>query len=159
MAELYGRVGGVSKGWGGSMHMFDSAHRLLGGDEIVMCTMGDGTTNIGAFHESLNIADLWNLSIVYVIVKNRFGMGTTVEKSSAEPELYKRGAAYRIKSARVDGLEVVCKRLRAAPWSNRRNAARPRRSSSSRAPTRSPRDCSPSSVSSACVAPPSPRRS
>ena len=130
MAELYGRVDGVSKGWGGSMHMFDLEHRLLGGygivggqvplatgaalaidyrsgDEIVMCTMGDGTTNIGAFHESLNIAGLWNLPIVYVIVNNRLGMGTTVEKSSAEPELYKRGAAYRIESARVDGLDPV----------------------------------------------------
>lgn len=130
MAELYGRVDGVSKGWGGSMHMFDAAHRLLGGygivggqvplatgaalaidyrddNDVVMCTMGDGTTNIGAFHESLNIAGLWNLPIVYVIINNQLGMGTTVEKSSAEPELYKRGAAYRIESARVDGLDPV----------------------------------------------------
>ena len=130
MAELYGRVDGVSKGWGGSMHMFDTAHRMLGGygivggqiplatgaalaidyrsgEEIVMCTMGDGTTNIGAFHESLNIASLWNLPIVYVIINNRLGMGTSVEKSSAEPELYKRGAAYQIESARVDGLDPV----------------------------------------------------
>jgi len=130
MAELYGRVDGVSKGWGGSMHMFDTAHRMLGGygivggqlplatgaalaidyrsgDEIVMCTMGDGTTNIGAFHESLNIAALWNLPIVYVIINNRLGMGTSVERSSAEPELYKRGAAYRMESARVDGLDPV----------------------------------------------------
>jgi pyruvate dehydrogenase E1 component alpha subunit len=130
MAELYGRVDGVSKGWGGSMHMFDLTHRLLGGygivggqvplatgaalaidyrdgPEVVMCTMGDGTTNIGAFHESLNIAGLWNLPIVYVIINNRLGMGTTVEKSSAEPELYRRGAAYRIESARVDGLDPV----------------------------------------------------
>jgi pyruvate dehydrogenase E1 component alpha subunit len=130
MAELYGRVDGVSKGWGGSMHMFDVTHRLLGGygivggqvplatgaalaidyrndHDVVMCTMGDGTTNIGAFHESLNIAGLWNLPIVYVIINNRLGMGTTVEKSSAEPDLYKRGAAYRIESARVDGLDPV----------------------------------------------------
>lgn len=130
MAELYGRVDGVSKGWGGSMHMFDTAHRMLGGygivggqiplatgaalaidyrsgEEIVMCTMGDGTTNIGAFHESLNIASLWHLPIVYVIINNRLGMGTSVEKSSAEPELYKRGAAYQIESARVDGLDPV----------------------------------------------------
>jgi pyruvate dehydrogenase E1 component alpha subunit len=130
MAELYGRVDGVSKGWGGSMHMFDLTHRLLGGygivggqvplatgaalaidyrdgEEVVMCTLGDGTTNIGAFHESLNIAGLWDLPIVYVIINNRLGMGTTVEKSSAEPELYKRGAAYRIESARVDGLDPI----------------------------------------------------
>jgi pyruvate dehydrogenase E1 component alpha subunit len=130
MAELYGRVDGVSKGWGGSMHMFDITHRLLGGygivggqiplatgaalaidyrdgDEVVMCTMGDGTTNVGAFHESLNIAALWNLPVVFVIINNRLGMGTTVEKSSAEPELYKRGSAYRIESERVDGLDPV----------------------------------------------------
>src|SRR5487761_2129773 len=130
MAELYGRVDGVSKGWGGSMHMFDMSHRLLGGygivggqlplatgaalaiqyrglDEVVMCTMGDGTANIGAFHESLNIAALWNLPVVYVIINNRLGMGTTVERSSAEPELYKRGASYRIESDRVDGLDPL----------------------------------------------------
>jgi pyruvate dehydrogenase E1 component alpha subunit len=133
MAELYGRVDGVSKGWGGSMHMFDITHRLLGGygivggqiplatgaalaidyrdgDEIVMCTLGDGTTAIGAFHESLNIAGLWNLPIVYVIINNGLGMGTTVARSSAEPELYKRGAAYRIESARVDGFDPVAVR-------------------------------------------------
>ncbi len=130
MAELYGRTDGVSKGWGGSMHMFDTAHRLLGGygivggqvpvatgaalaieyrggREIVMCTMGDGTTNIGAFHESLNLAALWHLPIVYVIINNRLGMGTTVEASSAEPELFRRGAAYRMAAARVDGLDPV----------------------------------------------------
>ena len=128
MAELYGRVDGVSKGWGGSMHMFDVTHRLLGGygivggqlpiatgaalalqyqgrSEIVMCTMGDGTTATGAFHESLNLAGLWNLPIVYVIINNGLGMGTDVEHSSAEPDLYKRGAAYRIESARVNGLD------------------------------------------------------
>ncbi|TXN31871.1 pyruvate dehydrogenase (acetyl-transferring) E1 component subunit alpha [Lacisediminihabitans profunda] len=130
MAELYGRVDGVSKGWGGSMHMFDIDKRMLGGygivggqiplatgvalaidyrggHEVVLCTMGDGTTNIGAFHESLNIAALWNLPIVYVIINNGLGMGTTVEKSSAEPELYKRGSAYRMASERVDGLDPV----------------------------------------------------
>lgn len=130
MAELYGRVDGVSKGWGGSMHMFDIDKRMLGGygivggqiplatgvalaidyrggDDVVLCTMGDGTTNIGAFHESLNIAALWNLPIVYVIINNKLGMGTPVEKSSAEPELYKRGSAYRMASERVDGLDPV----------------------------------------------------
>jgi pyruvate dehydrogenase E1 component subunit alpha len=126
MAELYGRVDGVSRGWGGSMHMFDVTHRLLGGygivggqlplatgaalaidyrgaDDVVMCTLGDGTAAIGAFHESLNIAALWRLPVVFVIINNRLGMGTTVEHSSAEPELYRRGAAYRMESARVDG--------------------------------------------------------
>jgi pyruvate dehydrogenase E1 component alpha subunit len=133
MAELYGRVDGVSKGWGGSMHMFDITHRLLGGygivggqlplatgaalaidykgaNDVVMCTLGDGTTAIGAFHESLNIAALWHLPIVFVVINNRLGMGTTVEHSSAEPELYRRGAAYRMDAARVDGSDpaAVC---------------------------------------------------
>ena len=128
MAELYGRVDGVSKGWGGSMHMFDVTHRLLGGygivggqlpiatgaalalqyqgrTEIVMCTLGDGTVAAGSFHESMNLAGLWNLPIVYVIINNGLGMGTDVAHSSAEPDLYKRGAAYRIESARVNGLD------------------------------------------------------
>jgi pyruvate dehydrogenase E1 component alpha subunit len=130
MAELFGRIDGVSKGWGGSMHMFDITSRLLGGygivggqlplatgaalaidyrggDEVVLCTMGDGTTNIGAFHESLNIAALWNLPVVFVIVNNKLGMGTTVDKASAEPELYKRASAYKMDSERVDGLDAV----------------------------------------------------
>ena len=68
-----------------------------------MCLMGDGTTNIGAFHESLNLAAIWNLPAVYVVNNNGLGMGTTVEQSSAEPELYKRAAAYRMSSARIDG--------------------------------------------------------
>jgi len=148
MAELYGRVDGVSKGWGGSMHMFDITHRLLGGygivggqlplatgaalaidyrggDEVVMCTLGDGTTAIGAFHESLNIAALWNLPIVFVIINNGLGMGTTVAKSSAEPDLYKRGAAYRMESARVDGFDPVAVRDAAAKAVAAARAGRP----------------------------------
>ncbi|BAJ73183.1 pyruvate/2-oxoglutarate dehydrogenase complex, dehydrogenase (E1) component, eukaryotic type, alpha subunit [Microbacterium testaceum StLB037] len=128
MAELYGRTDGVSKGWGGSMHMFDLDARFMGGygivggqvplatgtalaihyrgeDDVVMCLMGDGTTNIGAFHESLNIAALWNLPIVYVVNNNGLGMGTTVEQSSAEPELHRRASSYRMPSARVDGFD------------------------------------------------------
>jgi pyruvate dehydrogenase E1 component alpha subunit len=130
MAELYGRSGGVSRGWGGSMHMFDVASRFMGGygivggqvplatgtalaidyrggTEAVVCLMGDGTTNIGAFHESLNIAALWNLPVVYVVNNNGLGMGTTVEQSSAEPDLYKRAKSYRMASARVDGNDPV----------------------------------------------------
>jgi pyruvate dehydrogenase E1 component alpha subunit len=70
-----------------------------------MCTLGDGTTAIGAFHESLNIAALWHLPVVFVIINNGLGMGTTVSHSSAEPDLWKRGAAYRMESARVDGFD------------------------------------------------------
>jgi pyruvate dehydrogenase E1 component alpha subunit len=137
MAELYGRVDGVSRGWGGSMHMFDLTHRLLGGygivggqlplatgaalaidyrgsDEVVMCTLGDGTTAIGAFHESLNLAALWHLPVVFVVINNGLGMGTTVAHSSAEPELYKRGAAYQMAAARVDGFNPDAVRAAAA---------------------------------------------
>lgn len=133
MAELYGRSDGVSKGWGGSMHLFDAQARLLGGygivggqlplatgaalaiayrggPEVVMCHLGDGTTNIGAFHESLNLAALWRLPIVFAVVNNQLGMGTTVEMSSAEPELHKRASAYRMYGERVDGNDVVAVR-------------------------------------------------
>ncbi len=148
MAELYGRADGVSKGWGGSMHMFDITHRLLGGygivggqlplatgaalaidyrggDEVVMCTLGDGTTAIGAFHESLNIAALWKLPVVYVIINNGLGMGTTVANSSAEPDLYKRAAAYRMESARVDGFDPLAVHEAAATAVAAARAGRP----------------------------------
>jgi pyruvate dehydrogenase E1 component alpha subunit len=134
MAELFGRTTGVSKGWGGSMHLFDVEARLLGGygivggqippatgaalaiayrgpggpeTEAVVCQLGDATTNIGAWHESLNLAAIWKLPIVYVVINNRLGMGTPVEKASGEPDLYKRGCAYRIPGVRVDGNDVV----------------------------------------------------
>jgi pyruvate dehydrogenase E1 component alpha subunit len=133
MAELFGRATGVSRGRGGSMHLFDANARLLGGyaivggqiplatgaahairyrggDEIVMCQLGDGTVNIGAFHECLNMAQLWTLPIVYVVVNNLTGMGTKVEAASAEPELYRRACAYRMASERVDGNDVVAVR-------------------------------------------------
>ncbi|MGQ4615750.1 pyruvate dehydrogenase (acetyl-transferring) E1 component subunit alpha [Nocardia sp. R7R-8] len=133
MAELYGRATGTSKGWGGSMHMYDTATRMLGGyaivggqvplavgaalaidyrggDDVVVCQMGEGTTNIGAFHESLNIAALWNLPVVFLVINNQTGMGTTVERSSAEPDLWKRAAAYRMRGERVDGTDVLAVR-------------------------------------------------
>src|SRR4051812_37296562 len=98
MAELFGKATGVSRGWGGAMHLFDAKARLLGGDaivggqippptgagfairyedrdEVVVCQMGDGTTNIGAFHESLNLAALWDLPVIFLIVNNLLGMG------------------------------------------------------------------------------------
>lgn len=137
MAELFGRVDGISKGWGGSMHLFDTSVNFLGGYGIVggqippatgaalalsyrsdrspespavMCLLGDGATNIGAFHESLNLASIWHLPIVYVIVNNGLGMGTAVEAASAEPDLYKRGCGYRIPGVRVDGCDVLAVR-------------------------------------------------
>ncbi|GAB3125488.1 pyruvate dehydrogenase (acetyl-transferring) E1 component subunit alpha [Glaciibacter psychrotolerans] len=137
MAELFGKSTGVSGGRGGSMHLFSTKLRMLGGyaivgaqmppatgaalalslrqkpgpdAEVVMCLLGDGTTNIGAFHESLNLAGIWDLPIVYVIINNRLGMGTTVEMAAAEPELYTRGCSYRIPGVRVDGDDVVAVR-------------------------------------------------
>src|SRR5947199_3275710 len=103
MAELFGKETGVSRGRGGSMHLFDVEARFMGGyaivggqlplatgaglaiahkglDEVVVCQMGDATTNIGAWHESLNIAQLWKLPVIILIVNNQFGMGTSVEK-------------------------------------------------------------------------------
>ncbi len=141
MAELFGKATGTSGGWGGSMHLFDADLRLLGGygivggqiplatgaalaisyraepgerAEAVMCLIGDGATNIGAFHESLNLAAIWHLPIVYVIVNNGLGMGTPVSASSAEPELYRRGCAYRMPGTRVDGNDVLAVRDAAA---------------------------------------------
>jgi pyruvate dehydrogenase E1 component alpha subunit len=137
MAELFGRTDGLSGGRGGSMHLFDKENRLLGGYGIVggqiplatgaafalaykgtrepdapavMCLLGDATTNIGAFHESLNLAALWHLPVVYVIVNNQLGMGTPVEASAAEPDLWKRGRAYRMPGQRVDGNDVLAVR-------------------------------------------------
>ena len=137
MAELFGRTTGVSHGWGGSMHLYDVEKRLLGGyaivggqippatgaalaiayrgpggpdTEAVVCQLGDATTNIGAWHESLNLAAIWKLPIVFLIVNNHLGMGTSVERASGEPDLYKRGSAFRMPGVRVDGNDVVAVR-------------------------------------------------
>jgi pyruvate dehydrogenase E1 component alpha subunit len=133
MAELFGKETGVSKGRGGSMHLFDAATHFMGGyaivggqlplatgaayalkhqgrDGIVVCQLGDATTNIGAWHESLNLAGLWKLPVIYFIVNNGYGMGTTVEEGAAEPDLYKRGCAYRMHGERVDGRDVLAVR-------------------------------------------------
>lgn len=126
MAELFGKSTGVSKGRGGSMHLFDVNLHFLGGygivggqlplatgaalalkykgvEGIVVAQMGDATTNIGAFHESLNLARIWNLPVMYLVINNGYGMGTKVESAAAEPELYKRAAGYNIVGERVDG--------------------------------------------------------
>jgi pyruvate dehydrogenase E1 component alpha subunit len=133
MAELFGKQDGCSKGRGGSMHLFDAQKGFMGGygivggqlplatgaalaisyrgeDKVVVAQMGDGATAIGAFHESLNIAKLWNLPVVYLVINNLFGMGTPVEKSSAVPELFRRARAYDMYSERVDGNDVLAVR-------------------------------------------------
>jgi pyruvate dehydrogenase E1 component alpha subunit len=144
MAELFGKETGTSRGRGGSMHIFDTKARLLGGyaivggqlplavgvglaidyrgsDEVVMVQMGDATTNIGAFHESLNLAQLWRLPVIFAVVNNQYGMGTPPERAAAEPELYRRGSAYRMASERVDGNDVLAVR-EAARRARRRRA-------------------------------------
>jgi pyruvate dehydrogenase E1 component alpha subunit len=133
MAELFGREGGVSHGRGGSMHLFDWEKRLMGGyaivggqlplatgaglaivrkheQDAVVCQMGDATTNIGAFHESLNLAALWKLPVVYAIVNNGFGMGTSVEAGSSVADLSKKACAYGIPGEEVDGNDVIAVR-------------------------------------------------
>jgi pyruvate dehydrogenase E1 component alpha subunit len=132
MAELFGRVDGCAHGRGGSMHLLDVGRNFLGGwgivggqlpiatgvalalareekPQAVLCELGDGATNIGAWHESLNLAGVWRLPIVYLVTNNVYGMGTSVERASAEPELYKRACAFRMRGERVDGddLEAV----------------------------------------------------
>jgi pyruvate dehydrogenase E1 component alpha subunit len=115
------------------MHLFDAATHFMGGygivggqiplatgaayalkyqarPGVVVCQLGDGTTNIGAWHESLNLAKIYQLPIIYCIVNNGYGMGTTVDEAAAEPELYKRGCAFRMHGERVDGRDVLAVR-------------------------------------------------
>ena len=133
MAELFGKETGCSHGRGGSMHLFDLARRFMGGyaivggelplatgaafavayrgsHEVVACQMGDGTTNTGAFHESLNLARIYALPIIYFIVNNLYGMGLRVEQGSAVSELYRKACAYDMLSERVDGNDVLAVR-------------------------------------------------
>jgi pyruvate dehydrogenase E1 component alpha subunit len=131
MAELFGKAAGCSKGKGGSMHLFNAAEHMLGGHgivgghvplatgvgwkaaynktgEVVVCYMGEAALNQGVFHESLNMASLWNLPVIYIVENNLYGMGTAVHRASAEKELYKRTAgAYRIRGVQVDGMDVL----------------------------------------------------
>ncbi len=133
MAELFGKETGTSHGRGGSMHLFSQEHRFYGGyaivgqalpiacgsaysinyqgtDEVVMSIFGDGATNIGAFHESLNVAKLWHLPIVFVCVNNLYGMGTAVNRASAVTEIWKKACAYDMTGERVDGMDVLAVR-------------------------------------------------
>ena len=133
MAELFGKETGVARGYGGSMHLLDVERHFLGGWGIVgghlpiavgaalaldyqeasgavLCQFGDGATNTGAFHEALNLAAIWDLPIVFQVINNLYGMGTSVEQASAEPELHKRACAYRMHGERVDGNDVLAVR-------------------------------------------------
>src|SRR6478672_8044182 len=137
MAELTGRKGGLSKGKGGSMHMFSNEHRFYGGNGIVgaqvslgtglafaakykgeksvsLTYFGDGAANQGQVYESFNMAKLWNLPVVYIIENNRYAMGTSVERASAQTDLSQRGIGFGIQGEQVDGMDVRMVREAAA---------------------------------------------
>jgi pyruvate dehydrogenase E1 component alpha subunit len=130
MAELFGRRDGLSKGKGGSMHLFDKTTNFLGGhaivgshlplaagvgfaikyqggDQVCVCYFGDGAVPQGEFHEALNLSSLWNLPVIYVCENNRYAMGTSLERALAQTEIYKFGEAYKIPSEPVDGMDVL----------------------------------------------------
>ncbi len=129
MAELFGRVDGCAGGRGGSMHPADTTVGYLGGwgivggqlplavgaaftlaqegrRQAVLCELGEGAVNIGAWHEALNLAAIWKLPVVFLVMNNQYGMGSPVSEMSAEPEIHKRAAAYRMRGERVDGQDL-----------------------------------------------------
>ena len=130
MAELLGKTTGCSKGRGGSMHMLDVEKNFWGGhaivgahlpiaaglalgdlyqenDSVTICMFGDGATNIGYFHEALNLSKVWNLPVLWVCENNQYGMGTAVEKASAVSEIRQKAEGYGIPNRRVDGMNVL----------------------------------------------------
>ena len=130
MAELFGRTTGCSGGRGGSMHLFDLERRFMGGwgivggnipigagfalacsyrksDEVTLCVFGDGATNQGTFAETMNLAALWGLPIVFLITNNRYGMGTAIERHSAVTDLVRKGSGFGVEGLRCDGMDVL----------------------------------------------------
>ncbi|MCX6034404.1 MAG: thiamine pyrophosphate-dependent enzyme [Chloroflexi bacterium] len=130
MAELMGKTTGISKGRGGSMHMADVTRNFWGGHAIVgahlplaaglalgdkyagrngvtICIFGEGATNIGYFHEALNLAKVWTLPVLWVCENNKYGMGTTVERASAVSEIQQKAEGYGMMHERVDGMDVM----------------------------------------------------
>ena len=133
MAELFGKRDGVSKGKGGSMHLFDKAHRFLGGhaivggylpiaagvgfasryreeDRVILCFFGDGSVPQGEFHEALNLSSLWRLPVVWICENNRYAMGTAVERALAQTEIARHAEPYRIPGEACDGMDVLAVR-------------------------------------------------
>ena len=133
MAELFGREDGTARGRGGSMHIFDGDRRFMGGygivggnlpiaaglglasdykgtDEVTVCMFGDGATNTGNFGETMNLAALWSLPIVFLVENNLYGMGTSIERHSAVTDLSQAGAGLGVPGERVDGMDVVALR-------------------------------------------------
>ncbi|HEX6304794.1 MAG TPA: pyruvate dehydrogenase (acetyl-transferring) E1 component subunit alpha [Anaerolineales bacterium] len=130
MAELLGKATGVSKGKGGSMHMADVEKNFWGGhavvgahmpiaaglalgdqyqesDGVTICLFGDGATNIGFFHEAVNLSKVWNLPVLWVCENNKYGMGTSVERASAVEEIRQKAEGYNIPNERIDGMNVI----------------------------------------------------
>ncbi len=130
MAELFGKATGLCKGKGGSMHLFNAERRFMGGyaivggqlpiatgiayavnykktNEVVLCFLGEGAVNEGAFHESLNVAALWKLPIVYLCENNLYAMGTAVERAMPVTDIYERACSYDMPRQRVDGMDVL----------------------------------------------------
>jgi pyruvate dehydrogenase E1 component alpha subunit len=133
MAELCGKIGGISRGKGGSMHFYDVPAGNFGGDgivgghipvaagmaysirlresdQVVLCFFGDGAVNEGAFHEALNVSALWGLPVVFIIENNRYGMGTSTARASSVKDLYQRGSAYGIPRTDVNGMDILAVR-------------------------------------------------
>ncbi len=133
MAELYGKATGCSKGKGGSMHMFDKEVNFLGGhaivggqiplatgvafaskykgtDQVTLCFFGEAAVNQGAFHESLNLAQLWKLPCIYICENNQYGMGTSLERAMSSQDISQKARAYDIAAEFVDGMDVLAVR-------------------------------------------------
>ena len=133
LAELCGKVTGISRGKGGSMHFYDvtagnfggdgivGGHlplaagtgygiRLRGTDQVCLCFFGDGAVNEGAFHETLNVSGLWDLPVVYIIENNRYGMGTSIDRASSVKDLYQRASAYGVPRRDVNGMDLLAVR-------------------------------------------------
>ncbi len=130
MAELYGKATGTSHGLGGSMHIFSKEHRFYGGhgivggqiplgaglafadkyfkrDAVTLCFMGDGAVRQGSLHESLNLATLWKLPVVYLCENNGYAMGTSVERTASHPDIWKLGLGFEIPCRAIDGMNPV----------------------------------------------------
>jgi pyruvate dehydrogenase E1 component alpha subunit len=133
MAEIFGRVDGTSGGRGGSMHIFDAERRFMGGygivggnipiaagfafatryralDDVTVCMFGDGATNTGNFGETMNMAALWKLPVVFLVENNLYGMGTALERHSAETRLARKAEGYGIEGEQVDGMDLLAVR-------------------------------------------------
>ncbi|MBD2206003.1 pyruvate dehydrogenase (acetyl-transferring) E1 component subunit alpha [Calothrix sp. FACHB-1219] len=140
MAELFGKATGCSKGRGGSMHMFSAEHRLLGGyafvaegipvaagaafqskyrrevlgdknaDQVTACFFGDGAANNGQFFETLNMAALWKLPILFVVENNKWAIGMAHDRATSDPEIYKKASAFNMAGVEVDGMDVLAVR-------------------------------------------------